>query len=146
MGIEENNKKLVHQFYELYNQHKLEAAWELMSPEWHSGDFTFEQNKQFDIMLINAFPDVKATILDMVAEGDKVAFIVNGKGTHTGGPYMGIPPTGKKIDMTNTWIVRVVDGKIMEHNGTGSFVVSLQQLGVMPTIPEAIRAYNESQK
>ena len=146
MGIEENNKELVHQFYELYNQHNLEAAWGLMSPEWHSGDFTFEQNKQFDIMLINAFPDVKSTILDMVAEGDKVAFMVNGKGTHTGGPYMGIPPTGKKIDMTNTWIVRVVDGKIMEHNGTGSFVVTLQQLGVMPTIPDAIRAYNDSLK
>ena len=90
MGIEENNKELVHQFYELYNQHNLEAAWELMSPEWHSGDFTFEQNKQFDIMLINAFPDVKSTILDMVAEGDKVACMVNGKGTHTGGPYMGL--------------------------------------------------------
>jgi len=146
MGIEENNKVLVHKFYELYSQHKLEDAWELMSPEWHSGDLTFEQNKQFDIMLYNAFPDVKVTILDMVAEGDKVAFIVNGKGTHTGGPYMGIPPTGKKMEMTNTWIVRIVDNKIVEHNGTPSFVTSLQQLGIMPTIPEAIKAYIDTLK
>jgi len=146
MGIEEKNKELIYRYYELYNQHKLEAVWELMSPEWHSGDATFEQNKQADIMLSNAFPDLKSTILDMVAEGDKVSYIVNAKGTHTGEPFMGISLTGKKIDITNTWIVRIVDNKIVEHNGTPSFVTGLQQLGVMLTIPEAVKAYNESQQ
>jgi predicted ester cyclase len=97
-------------------------------------------------MALNAFPDAQVTILDMVAEGDKVAYIVNVKGTHTGGPYMGIPPTGKKMDMTNTWIARIVDNKIVEHNGTGGFVTLLQQLGVMPAIPDAIQAYNDSLK
>ena len=143
MGIEEN-KELIHRLYELYNRHELDAAHELYSPDWHAGDFTLEQNKQFDIMSWNAFPDVKVTILDMVAEGDKVAYIVNVTGTHTGGPYMGIQPTGKKIDGTNTWIVRIVDNKIVEHKGTGDFLSPLHQLGVLPTIAEAIQAYNDS--
>jgi len=109
----------------------------MYSPEWighiTSGDVTLEENKQFDIMLHNAFPDVKCTILDMVAEGDKVAYIVNVTGTHTGGPFMDIQPAGKKIDMTNTWIARIVGNKITEHRGSGDSMRLLQQLGVIPT-------------
>ena len=145
MGIEEN-KALIRRLYELTNQHELEAAHELYSSEWHSGEFTLEQNNQYDFMALNAFPDAQVTILDMVAEGDKVAYIVNVTGTHTGSHYMGIPPTGRKMDMTNTWIARIVDNKIVEHNGTAGFVTLLQQLGVMPSVPEAIQAYNDSLK
>ena len=139
----EDNKELVRQMYELYNQHNLDAAQAILSPDWHAGPFTWEQNKKFDIMLHDAFPDFKCTILDMIAEGDKVAYIVNGTGTHTGEPYMGVQPEGKKIDMTNTWIVTIVDNKIVEHKGTGDFVSPLQQLGAIPPIqvfPEDILA------
>ena len=142
MGVEEN-KALVHRLYELYNQHDLDATVELYSPDWHAGPFTLEQNKKYDVILHNAFPDLTCTILDMVAEGDEVAYIVNGKGTHTGAPYMGAQPEGKKIEMTNTWIVTIVDNKIVEHKGTGDFVTPLQQLGVIPPIqvfPEEILA------
>ena len=82
----------------------------------------------------------------MLAEGDKVAYIVNATGTHTGGPFMGIQPAGKKVDCTNTWIARIVDNKIVEHKGTADFLNNLQQLGVLPAIPEAIQAYNDSLK
>ena len=148
MGIEENNKELIRRFYELYNQQELDATTELMSPDWvgPDGRSTREDSKRFDTMFINAFPDLQVTLVDMIAEGDKVAYIVNVKGTHTGGPYMGIPPTGKKIDGTNTWITRITDNKIVEHNGTGDFLTPLQQLGVAPSLPEILQAYNESLK
>ena len=136
MGIEEN-KELIHRLYDLYNRHELDACNEMYSPEWichlSSGDGTLEGNKQFDIMFHNAFPDLKHTILDMVAEGDKVAYIVNATGTHTGGSFGDIQPEGKKIDVTNTWIARIVGNKITEHRGTADFMNFMQQLGVIPT-------------
>jgi predicted ester cyclase len=131
----EENKALIHQSYDLYNRHKLDACYELHSPDCiihvSSGDITLEQNRQSDIMLHNAFPDLKCTILDMIAEGDKVAYVVNVTGTHTCGSYMGIQPTGKKINMTNTWIVKIVNHKIQEFRGTVELIVVLQQLGVI---------------
>ncbi len=142
--VEEKNKEIVRQMYELYNQHDVDAANEMFSPDFHFRDFTREQIKQIDTMLHNAFPDFQCSIIDIVAEGDKVAHIVNATGTHTGGPFMGIPPTGKKTDITNTWIVKIGDSKIVEFNGTASTLIQLQQLGVIPTIPEAIQAYKKS--
>ena len=143
MGIEEN-KALIHRLCELYSRHELDAASEIYSPGCFGGDFTWEQNKEFDIMLLNAFPDLKITILDMIAEGDKVACMPNVTGTHTGGPYMGIPPTGKKMDLKHTRIVKIVDNKIVEFKGTSDSLNGLQQLGVLPTMAEAIQAYNDS--
>jgi predicted ester cyclase len=134
MSMEEN-KALIYRLYDLYSRHELDACNELYSPDWvfHSSsrDMTLEENKQFDIMVVKAFPDGKLTILDMIAEGDKVAYIVNATGTHTGGPFMGIQPTGKKMNMTNTYIVRIADNKIMEHRGTTEFLAVLEQLGVV---------------
>lgn len=143
MGIEEN-KALVRHIFELYNQHDVDAVDELLLPSCFGGDSGWEQNKQIDIMLVNAFPDLKITILDMIAEGDKVAFIVSVKGTHTGGPYLGIPPTGKKAEGINTRIARIADNKFVEWNGTTDLFNPLRQLGVIPTIPEIVQAYKDS--
>jgi predicted ester cyclase len=145
MGIEEN-KEVVRQYFELLNQREPDAANELLSPDYNIGGYTREDNRQNDARVFKAFPDVKWTISDMTAEGDRVAFIDSVSGTHTGGPFMGIPPTGKKIDGTNTWITRITDNKIVEHNGTGDFLTPLQQLGVAPSLPEILQAYNESLK
>ncbi len=101
-----------------------------------------DQNRQLDIMLFKAFPDWKMTLLDMIAEGDKVAVMINYTGTHTGEPIWGIPPTGKKINAKGNRIVKIVDNKIVEIKGTQDDM--LRQLGVMPTWEEAIQAYKES--
>jgi hypothetical protein len=143
MGIEENNKELIRHQVELYNQHKLDAADDIYGRDCFPPYFTWEQNKEGDIMYLNAFPDVKFTILEMIAEGDKVAYILNTQGTHTGGHWMGIPATGKRIDRTSTYIVSIADNKIIKLRGTPDGTMP-QQLGVMPTIPEAIQAYKET--
>jgi predicted ester cyclase len=145
MGIEEN-KEVVRHYIELLNQRKPDAANELFSPELNMGGFTREDNRQHDTMVLNAFPDVEWTISNMIAEGDTVAFIDNVTGTHTGGPYLGIPPTSKKIDCKNTYIVRIVDNKVVEWRGTADFYNLMQQLEVIPSLPDAIKAYNESQE
>jgi predicted ester cyclase len=144
MGIEENNKELIRYLYELYNQHDVDAASEIRSPSSFDENFTWEQNKQMDIMLVNAYPDLQFRILDMIAEGDKVAFTRTMMGTHTGGPIWGIPATGKKVEQKATLIGRIADNKIVELDGAQELLKSLQQLGILPTIPEAIQAYKES--
>ena len=45
-----------------------------------------------------AFPDFRATILDMVEEGDKVVTRKVFNGTHLG-PMQGIPPTGRQVNI-----------------------------------------------
>ena len=61
----------------------------------------------------SAFPDVKITIEEQVAEGDLVASRWTATGTHKG-ELMGISPTGKESTVTGLTIDKIKDGKIVE--------------------------------
>jgi steroid delta-isomerase-like uncharacterized protein len=132
MNIKEN-KALVRRFYELLNRRELDAAYGLVAPDcimhFPTGNVSREQSKQFDVVLGAAFPDCRANMTDMVAEGDKVAFQVSWQGTHTG-PFMGVAPTGKKYAMSNTYIVKIRNNKLAELKGTTHLPLFMQQLGV----------------
>ena len=54
-------------------------------------------------------------------------------GTHLG-PLMGIPPTGKRVTIGVIDIVRVVEGKIVEHWCVVDQMGLMQQLGVLPVL------------
>jgi predicted ester cyclase len=60
-----------------------------------------------------AFPDFHFALEDMIIQGDKVALRIPFTGTHQG-KFMGLEPTGKKISVTETLILRIEDGKIAE--------------------------------
>ena len=90
--------------------------------------------KQLTTMLRNAFPDFKATIDDMVGEGDKVVARMTWRGTHKG-DFMGIPPTGKSVSFGVIDIVRFAGDKFVEHWGLMDSTSMMQQLGVVP-VPE----------
>ena len=62
-----------------------------------------------------AFPDLKMTVNNMVAEGDFVAVHWTFRGTHTHGGYADLPATGTKVSMTGITIWRIVDGKITDE-------------------------------
>jgi len=134
MSIEEN-KAVVRRYYKLFNQKNFEACSQLIAPGFVShrttGDVSREDVVNGPEMLFAAFPDLKLTIELMVAEGDKVAFREIGKGTHKG-EFMGIAPTGNKIDMINTCILRIADGKWAEAWPTMDEFRLMQQLGVIP--------------
>ena len=146
MSTVEENKEVVRKYYELYSQHELDAANEIMAPSVFGGDSGWERNKQLDIMLLKSFPDIKMTILDMIAEGDKVACIRAMTGTHTGEPFMGIPPKGKKIDGKLSAIYRIADNRIVEGNATADTLGMWQQLGVLPSWEEFLQTYVDSLK
>ena len=78
-----------------------------------------------------AFPDIRYTVEDMIAEGDRVALRWSMHGTH-GGEILGIPATGKQVTLTGLDIYRLNDGRLAEHWDQVDVMGLLQQLGVIP--------------
>lgn len=81
--------------------------------------------------MFNAFPDFEMVVEDTIVEGDKVVIRVKAQGTHQG-DFMGIPATGRRIEVPLIDIMRVRDGKIAEHWGVMDNAAMMQQLGVGP--------------
>ena len=90
---------------------------------------TKEGMKQGITMLHSAFPDLKSPVTFLVAEGDLVVGHHTTTGTHQG-EFMGIPATGKKIQVDEIHIVRIDNGKAVEHWGLVEDMAMMQQLGV----------------
>ena len=136
MSIEEENKLVILRIYDLDNKREKESQYELVSPEciFHmlDDDLSVEQFKEFDASFIVAFPDIHATIDDIIAEGEKVAFRLTLEGTNTG-EFMGNSPKGKKIKITHTNWARVIDGKLVEYWNASDGLSMMQQLGAVPS-------------
>ena len=62
-----------------------------------------------------AFPDSKATFDNAHASGDTVVLEVTWRGTHDREPFMGMPPTGRKVEVTAIFIHRIAGGKVKEE-------------------------------
>jgi steroid delta-isomerase-like uncharacterized protein len=92
-----------------------------------------QKANQFLGQYLNAFPAVKATVEDLMADGDKVVARVSIRGTHQGA-FRGIAPSGKQIEVTGINIFRIANGKLMEHWGLTDRLAVLQQLGVVPPL------------
>jgi predicted ester cyclase len=59
------------------------------------------------------FPDFHFKIEDMIVQGNKVVLRIPFTGTHRG-MFWGLGPTGRKIDVTETLILRIEDARIAE--------------------------------
>lgn len=133
MSIEEN-KETVRRYQDAYNTANYDAldqvvAADVLTPNMISNmPRGLEGAKLVHQKTLTGMPDYHTAIEDLIAEGDKVAARVRITGTHTGNFY-GIEPTGKHIDLTGMYIVRIADGKIVEHWGEENGVTVLRQLG-----------------
>ena len=78
-----------------------------------------------------AFPDFRPAIHFHVADGGMVTTYKTYHGTHRG-PFMGIPPTAKRVRFDSVDVMRVMDGQIVEHWGVGDLFGLMIQLGVLP--------------
>ena len=85
--------------------------------------------KQMLGMYHTAFPDFHVTVEEMVAEGDVVVVRMSFEGTHTG-DLMGVPPTGKKINVRGVDFLRFSGGKAAEVWHHEEELLFWQQLGV----------------
>src|SRR5579864_5329979 len=130
-----DNKALVQQFFEqVINLRNLAALDQFVSPNAvnHTVPAGLPQGpSQFLSLHLTAFPDVQATVEDLLADGDKVVALVSYRGTHQGA-FRVIAPTGKPITVMGINIFRIVNGKMVEHWGLADRLGALQQLGVVP--------------
>src|SRR5262245_48799727 len=81
----------------------------------------------FNKILRPALPDLTVEIHDQIAEGDKVTTRKTIRGTHRG-ELFGIAPTNKRIEIEVIDIVRVKDGRHVEHWGINTLPAVLAQL------------------
>jgi steroid delta-isomerase-like uncharacterized protein len=136
--VSEENKTLVRRFVdEVQSGGNIDLIDELCSPEFvnHSAPpgmpADCEGVKLVTAMFRQAFPDSYFTVEDMIAEGDKVATRKTFHGTHEG-EFLGIPPTGRPVSIGLIDIVRVADGRVVEHWSIGDSLGMMEQLGVIP--------------
>jgi predicted ester cyclase len=127
----ENISLVRHFVEEAQTRHNLAAVDEYLSPDFvdHSVPPGLPSDRkgvkmQFS-MFFQALPNLQAIIHDQVADDNKVVARKTLCGTHKG-DLMGIPPTGKTVD-----ILAVKNGKITDHWNLVDQLGLLKQLGVM---------------
>jgi len=79
-----------------------------------------------------ALPDGRLDVLDVIADGDRVACRVRITGTHTGGELLGVPATGGPIEVNAQTILRFEDGRCTERWQAQDSLGLLEQLGALP--------------
>jgi len=136
----EENKAVVRRFFEETSRGNLDVLDELMSEKYVDHNLPpglppgREGQRRLIRSYLQAFPDLRFTIEELIAEGDKVVTRGRYQGTQHG-ELMGIPPTGKQVTVALIDIVRLADGKLVEHWIEADNLGLLQQLGAL-LIPE----------
>jgi predicted ester cyclase len=134
MNYSEENKAVVRRFNkEVIEQCNFEAFNAIMHKDFINRTAPPGSNgaegmwHTFNTILKPAFPDLSVEIYDQVAEGDKVTTRKSIIGTHQG-ELMGISPTNRKVKIDVIDIVRLHDGKFVEHWGINTLQTVIAEL------------------
>ena len=129
-SIQARNKAVAMRvFDEIFNQGTFQVADEIYAPDFQNHGLHRSVDLETDQEAVHAekkaFPDLRMSVQEMVAEGDKVAVLWTFQGTHTGSGYEGLPPTGR-VEVRGITIWRIVDGRIVEEwssfSETGAYI------------------------
>ena len=139
---DQEKKDQIARIFEIFNSKDLDALDDIFAPDYveHSvmGDIHGVPSfKDFVGMWMAAFPDATFEISNVIVEGDLAAWVTRFRGTNTG-PLMGMPPTGKSVDVQGLNMGRIDDeGRPTEHwTGNDQFQL-MQQLGLIPEMAGA---------
>lgn len=129
------NKQIVARFNkEFIEQGNLESFEELLSDKVinHSAPAGMPNGKESFFNFLNhvlrkGFPNLKVEILDQIAEKDLVTTRKRITATHTG-EILGIPASNKEVVINIIDMIRVQDGKYVEHWGQSNFEEVLKQI------------------
>jgi len=131
------NKLLANRVWEeVWHQGSLDRIDDLFTPDFIRHDpgrelRGREQNRQFIGSLRAAFPDLRFIVDDQIAEGDKVCVRYRFQATH-GGPFQGIPATGKRVAYSGILMYRVEGDMIAEQWTEFDLLGFLRQMGALP--------------
>jgi steroid delta-isomerase-like uncharacterized protein len=126
---------------EVLTRHNLAALDEIFRADYVEDDPPpgmgpgLEGLRQWLAMWIEAFPDVRWTVEEQIADQDRVWSRSTWHGTHQG-PFLGVPATGKSVTVAAWTIDRFDAGKIAESRIIMDTLGMMQQLGVIPAPSE----------
>ena len=135
----EENKAIVRRFLEgIFSQGNPDVVDELADPNFvvhdpssETGEVDAQGVKESIAWSHSAFPNLRVTIEDQVAEGDKVATRWTVRGTHQG-EMMGAAPTGNQVTFTGTQTDFISGGKMRESWSNWDTLGMLRQIGAVP--------------
>jgi predicted ester cyclase len=87
-----------------------------VSPDTVGTDIRGEELKWWT-QVRSAFPDMTFSVNLLIEQGDLVVSNWTVKGTHTGTPFYDVAANGEPVEINGTAILRIVDGRIVEHWG-----------------------------
>ena len=122
--MSEVDKAIVKRVYEIISTGDFDRAEEIVDPDAPDNELLpgdppaklIDTFKETFSEARKAFPDMRVTVEDLLAEGDRVAARVTMRGTHRG-EFQGLAPTGKWIQVRAIDMFRISNGKIVEHWG-----------------------------
>lgn len=123
---------------DFYSQGELEVAVELYAADYVRHDPAtpdisggLDGIREVCARYRTAFPDLRLTVDELLAAGDKAIMRWSARGTHQGA-LAGIAPTGKQFAITGLTIFRFADDKIVEEWSNWDVLGMMRQLGVIP--------------
>src|SRR6201988_985275 len=121
-------------FVTMLNEHDPDLVDRFVAREYRNHnafvDDGREANRRFWAEFFVALPDLTATMEDLVVSGDRVVGRFVYRGTHRG-EFMGIPASGRPVEMRSIDIWRVADGMFVEHWDELNTLELLQQMGAL---------------
>jgi predicted ester cyclase len=135
MSVEEN-QAVVRRYFDALDHHRLDELKSFIGPGYRlqfDGNPVMEADAALGLLgaFLGAFPDIRHEIRDQFGAGDRVATRIFVSGTQRD-ELMGIPATGNQIAITAVNIMRLEDGKFVEHWVNSDSLTMLRQLGVVP--------------
>ncbi len=117
----ENKAVMVRVYEEMWNRKDLAIADEIFAHP--------EGVQRFVSEFLKAFPDLRHTVEELIAEGDQVAVRFSAQGTHTG-QWRKFPPSGNPVHYTGVTIARLNGGQIVQHRTWWETMEVIDQISV----------------
>ena len=131
------NQSLAETYLAMLNTHDPDLVDEFVATDYINHNVVVadgrEANRVFWAAFFTGLPDLTATMEDLVVSGDRVVGRFVYRGTHTG-DLLGIPASGKPVEMRSIDIWRVADGMFVEHWDELNLLEVFQQVGVIPPL------------
>ena len=136
----DDNKNLIRRYIEkAVNTGDVENLDEFISPDYFETldpdkkTVGVEGARQHIMGVRHTFPDLHLTVEKQIAEGDWVVTCITARATHRG-EWLGMKPTGKKVEITAVNVDKIADGKIVEHGGAANMFEALFGIGAIKAV------------
>src|SRR5207302_8436558 len=151
--MSENSKAIVRRLIEeVWNKGNLSLVDEFFAPNYSHHDPSTpdlgrgpESEKKRATLYRTAFPDLRLTIEDIIAEGETVTSRWSCRGTHRG-DLSGIGPTGNQINISGVTVARLSNGKMVERGVNWDALGPMQRRGGVPEVASGNAAASQASR